>query len=151
MTQGLQLAVLFWAMHYKVPPDLIEAIIQIESGGDRCAMRYEPNYQWLYQPYDVKPKTSTRETEETGQKFSYGPMQVMGGTARELGYRGWLSDLCGPKGVQYGVKYLNQLYSKYGDWTDVVAAYNAGKPRKAADGSYVNQGYVDKVMGVWSS
>jgi soluble lytic murein transglycosylase-like protein len=53
-------------------------------------------------------------------------------------------------GLRYGIRHLLKFYTKYGDWPDALAAYNAGSPRKAADGKYLNQSYVDKVLKFWT-
>jgi hypothetical protein len=36
------------ARKYKLPEQLVAAIVQVESGGDRFAMRHEPAYPWLW-------------------------------------------------------------------------------------------------------
>jgi soluble lytic murein transglycosylase-like protein len=107
-------------------------------------VRYEPTYRWL-----VGDKLNMSLTERHTQMCSWGLMQVMGGTARELGLTGYLSQLCDPEtGVQYGCRYLRRLFERYQIWDDAIAAYNAGSPRRVGP-TYVNQGYVDKVNGYW--
>ena len=95
--------------------------------------------------------------------MSWGPMQIMGATARWLGFKGtFLSELIEPEvGIEYGCKYLANLKRRFSgnsknncNQVDDIAifcdkkisAYNAGSPRKKADGTYVNQKYVDKVL-----
>ncbi len=47
--------------------------------------------------------------------------------------------------LSYGADYLARQYKRYGNWSDAVAAYNAGSVQK--DGSqYKNQAYVDFVL-----
>ena len=88
-------------------------------------------------------------TEWWGQRMSWGPMQVMGAVARELGFRRPFGALCDAYiGLQWGCQHLLSLKTRflsgYG-WEGVVAAYNAGSPRRGDDGKWVNQDYVDTV------
>lgn len=141
-----------YSREYGIPAALIRAIISVESGRDNYAIRYEPYYQWLYQPeYYAKKHYITVSTETMAQKTSWGPMQVMGAVARELGFDGrFLSELTDPDvGIKYGTMHLKNQYNRYNDWTDAIAAYNAGSARKKDDGKYVNQIYVDKVLKNW--
>lgn len=48
--------------------------------------------------------------------------------------------------LEYGATYLAQQYRRYGNWSDAVAAYNAGSVRHAASGGYANQAYVSFVL-----
>ena len=91
------------------------------------------------------------DTELIAQKTSWGLMQVMGTVARELGHRGWLSELCEPeRGIYYGCLHLKKLMDRHGNLSDTVAAYNAGSPRRDVNGKYVNQEYVDRFIRVLS-
>ena len=93
-------------------------------------------------------------TERQDQMTSWGLMQVMGAVARELGHTGPLSDLLDPPtGLFYGCLHLRRFRAKYDIWPDVIAAYNAGSPRRVAGqiGPYVNQSYVDKVLAAWNN
>lgn len=135
--------------HFGIPNELLRAIIQVESGGDTWAIRYEPGYRWLYNEARP-PRGVSGPTEREAQKTSWGLMQVMGAVAREHGFDGrFLSKLCDPSvGIEYGCKHLASLYRRFGQrngWEGVAAAYNAGSPRRREDGRWENQGYVDKV------
>ena len=95
------------------------------------------------------PSIGSRDTEWALQAASWGPMQVMGAVARELGFRGWFPALCTwPAGVDYGTLHLrklrNRFLDKYG-WEGVAAAYNAGSPNRLDNGQWANQSYVDKI------
>jgi len=156
------------AGRFGLPASFVAAIVSVESSCNIYAMRYEPEYQYLWDvekshPIRVNDEISPTRfphfsftnsiTEFVGQKISWGPMQIIGATARELGYKLEFPLLCGELGVEYGCKYLRVMadrwYDKYG-WTGVAAAYNAGSVRIAStsDGAiaYANQRYVDKVM-----
>lgn len=151
-------------------PQLVTSIIQIESSGCPWAWNPEPQYVYLWdvehdQPFrrlTVEERASEKppadfpapwgvdpDAEFWGQQTSWGLMQVMGAVAREYGFKGkFLSELCDPVvGVWHGCKKLAALRRRYAVLEDVIAAYNAGSPRKDIHGRYVNQPYVDKVLG----
>lgn len=141
------------ADRFSVPRSLAFAVIQVESAGEVNAIRYEAGYKWLWDvnlrrgvfrsPASPLPGQS-QATEEMGQKISWGPMQVMGATARELGFKGWFPELCGEEGVRYGCMYLSRQHRRFNDWKDAVAAYNLGSVR-ISGGRYENYSYVMKV------
>jgi hypothetical protein len=83
-----------------VPLSLVQGVVDTESGGIFNA---------------IGPKTKTGDR-------AYGPMQLMGDTAKDLGVNRmeWKDNIRG------GVKYLNQLSQRYDNPDLVLAAYNAG-------------------------
>lgn len=132
-----------------IPSDILFAVAMTESGGDPLAVRYERHYRWLT-TLDGKPLEDGKlsDTETAGQKTSWGLLQVMGAVARERGFRGkFFTELCASPevGLRYGALHLAAYLKRYGNEADAVAAYNAGSPVKEDDGSYRNQGYVDRV------
>lgn len=156
MTENLDLAKA--TARFNVPLDLLKAIIQVESGGDPWAMRYEPDFRWLVnletgERYEGEPERMPSPagvspyTEWVAQRTSWGLMQIMGATARGLGFNEpFLSRLCRDEtGLTYGCKHLVQLYERHGSWEAAAAAYNAGSPRRTDDGEWENQGYIDKL------
>jgi soluble lytic murein transglycosylase-like protein len=86
------------AAKHKVDPELIRAVIAAESGYNPAA---------------------------TSRKGAQGLMQLMPGTAQQLGVR----DAYNPKqNIEAGVRYLRALLDKYdGDLDKALAAYNAGE------------------------
>jgi len=127
----------------------IMGIIETESSFNPYACRYEPHYRWIYKPEEFYISySSTVETEIQFQKCSLGLMQLMGAVYRELGYKKPLSAVFEDIDAQisYGIRHFLKFYKKYGTVQAAIAAYNAGSPRKASHGGYVNQGYVDKVV-----
>lgn len=141
------------APKYELPPDLVAAIVSVESAGDRFAIRVEPGYRYLWdvkngRPFRVSstlarqrvaPKNfpatpgMSRDTEWIGQQTSWGLMQVMGAVARELGFKGHFAGLCNPlEGLHFGCKHLANLrdrhFAEHG-WAGVVDAYNDGTAR----------------------
>jgi soluble lytic murein transglycosylase-like protein len=112
------------------------AMVKTESSFDTMAFRFEPNFYKMY-----------ASNKPLGESASYGLLQVMGCTARELGFKGDLTQLFTPEiGLQYGVAYFMSRLKKYGKLMDAIAAYNAGSVRLDSLGKYKNQVYVDKVM-----
>ena len=160
------------APRFHLPRELVLPIIRVESGWNQWAYNPEPHYRYLVDARTGKPfrKLTSGEArakkppadfpsapaladdtdaEWWGQQASWGLMQVMGAVAREYGFRGWFAELCVPAvGIWYGCTYLGRMRDRFLDehgWEGVVAAYNAGSPRKRR-GEWENQGYVDKVM-----
>lgn len=133
----------------QVPPELVLGIIEAESGGDPRAARINSTY-----PYTMmqakRPAMCSVDVERIFQKTAWGLMQVMGATARELGFDGWLSELVVPEtNVRLGIEFLGRKMSQHLERDGiegVVAAYNGGAPRRRPDGKFVNQTYVDRVM-----
>jgi soluble lytic murein transglycosylase-like protein len=138
---------------FRVDPELIAAFIQVESSGDQYAFRYEPNFRHVYKVAEFARIHRIPElSEQMGQKTSFGLMQIMGGTARWLGFIMPLPLLFDPStNLEYGIRYLLTLQRRYDSVEDQIAAYNAGSARKDASGLYENQRYVDKVRNVLSS
>lgn len=130
------------AARHGIPWEIVTAVVQTESAFQPWSIRYEPGYSYLHPPDgDFTP------TERNAQKTSYGVMQVMGAVAREYGHRGWLTELCDPPvGLEYGCRHLAAYFKRYRNWSEAIAAYNAGSPRRTESGELVNQEYVNKVL-----
>lgn len=115
------------ALRHSVDPALIKATIKIESNFNPMAFRHEAHIQ----------------------DASWGLMQVLLKTAREVSNNPKLSatDLVKPSvNIDIGTRYIAKQLRRYkGNIKDAMAAYNAGSARRRADGSYINQGYVNKV------
>lgn len=121
-------------------PLLIQAIVEHESGGNVWAVRYEPAWKWFVTPETHAARLGiTADTEKQLQSMSLGPMQVMGAVARELGFKGLLTELLGAEaGINYGCLKLKSLLVRYGNEDDAISAYNQGSPAKGPDGLYLN-------------
>ena len=136
------------AQEQSLPWQLVYAICKVESSLNPYARRYEPRYKWLYGDANLMT-----DTELIGQRQSWGLMQVMGAVARELGLPANrdFTELCKiPTGLLYGCLHLRHYRSRYTHWTDAIAAYNAGSPRRTQDGRYTNHSYVEKVLREWN-
>lgn len=130
------------ALSAGLPISIVRGVVCTESSGNPGATRREPEF---YERYikDTWPG-------DWGRATSWGLMQIMGQTARERGFRGEFTELLQPEvGLYWGCRQLNVLKARYfakRGWEGVLAAYNAGSPRKGENGKYVNQHYVDKVL-----
>ena len=93
------------ANKYGVDPNLIKAIIMVESSGRPNAIRHEWN------GHD-----------------SIGLMQVTIPAARDVGYTGDENGLLNPfTNIEYGTKYLKKMINEFnGNIYKAIAAYNAG-------------------------
>lgn len=158
------------ANEHGLRPEIVFAIIRKESGNGRLRYRCEPHYRYLWNCRNNKPWRLSKaeadrvkalphfrppkglfisnDSEWWGQRASWGPMQIMGATARELGFKGDWPELCGEAGIQYGCIYLKRLkdrFIKSHGWKGVISAYNQGGPYKTK-GVFNNQKYVDSVL-----
>jgi soluble lytic murein transglycosylase-like protein len=140
------------AWKYRIPSELVSAIIQVESGHNPFAVRYEPKFAERYlnkSLLEIKVWSPCSEaTERIARTCSWGLMQVMGQVARERGFDGpFLSALCDPEiGIEYGCKHLalkHKAYYNQGGWPAVISAYNAGIPNPSSP-------YVEKVRLIWN-
>lgn len=150
MRDDIQKHIIHCSERYDIPPGLIRAIIQVESGGNPYAVRYEKNFRWLNEPLDRFHWHT--DTERVMQKTSWGLMQIMGVIARDMGFKErFLTELLDPRiNIEYGCQHLKNFYDKYNTWEKAILSYNAGSPRKNEDGEYVNQAYLDKVLKEWN-
>lgn len=139
------------AKEHGLEPSLVAAICMQESSGDPFAHRFEAEWRY-YKDIDsfARKCRITADTERAAQAFSYGLMQIMGSVAREKGFSEALPKLFDiDTNLRFGCMHLAGFLKKYNQNMDqAIASYNAGSPRLslAADGKYVNQYYVDRVL-----
>jgi hypothetical protein len=159
------------AARHDLDPALILAFIQVESSNNLFAVRAEPVYRYVWNvktnkpfrklgasevractpPADFPSIHGSRCTEWWGQRSSWGPMQVMGAVARELGFRGFFPELCGEPGIEIGCKLLVRLRARFKDDLGfMISAYNCGTPHYL-EGRFSNQDYVDHVLREFQS
>lgn len=93
------------ALRHQVSQSYLQAIIHQESGGNPRALRLEPRIH----------------------EASYGLMQLLGRTAKRLGFRGPLADLYDPRiNIPLGARYFSGLLTKYREPGAALAHYNGG-------------------------
>lgn len=136
------------SLEYRIDPILFQAFILLESGGNKFAVQYQPGYKHLYQVYEFSKKLYiTYVTEKVFQQSSHGLVQIMGSTARSLGFKGYPQQLYDTEtNLRYGAKFIAQLQMRYPNKLDLISAYNQGQPFKTSNGFYKNQEYVNKVL-----
>lgn len=132
---------------FEIPLYLADAIICTESEYLQYAVRYEPHMNLVQLPQMFSKKNHiTLGTEKQLQKFSFGLFQVLGVTARSMGFDGALPELFEiEKNIIWGLRYLDKQLHRYRYEDEAIAAYNRGSAFKNATNTFVNQGYVDKV------
>jgi hypothetical protein len=146
--------------------DLVEAFVRVESDGDRYAWKPEPRYRFLWDvkrqrpfraltdaeiasaapPADFPYLVGSREQEWTGQRASWGLLQVMGAVAREEGFTAaYLPELTDPAAnLIVGCRHLRGLLRwSSGDVAQAAAGFNAGRGGWKSD---AGQRYSAKVL-----
>lgn len=114
------------ARRYGVDPYFVKAVVAAESNFEPRAYRAEPRI------HDA----------------SYGLMQTLFATAKDMGYTGQPEGLYdAATSLEFGTKYLAYQLRRYsGKLPHAAAAYNAGTAYVDASGRFRNQTYVDRVM-----
>ena len=137
---------------FAVDAKVFAAIVTVESQWRPLAFRYEPGFYYTVKVEEHSLANNVNQaSERILQKSSFGLAQIMGGTARDLGYRGPLPALFeAEKSVEWGLRWYASVAKRYAMLrtavTDAIAAYNAGTAKRDIGGTYLNQAYVDKVM-----
>ena len=130
-----------YADSYKVPSQIAVAVAQTESDMLMTALRYEPNYRYLWDNKHnrafkglttAKARAASPAPGFTGsnpswgwfcnattewhmQKTSWGPFQMMGSVLRENGYIGPFPAICADEALAalWGVRHLSMLRDAY--------------------------------------
>lgn len=134
------------AGHYQLDALLVQAIVMQETAGNPWSTRFESEWKYFETPNFWAGKLGISvDTEKTLQAMSWGPMQLMGSVAREMGFAAELTRLVDPlTALTFSCAKFSKLCAKYTDENDIIASWNAGSPRKLGD-QYANQHYVDGV------
>lgn len=131
------------------PSAVMESWVVQESRWDPYAVREEPGF---YRRYVLPNLTTSRAKREQWQlATSWGLLQVMGQTAREMGFSGkYIPQLLDPSlSLYFGCKYLmHQKKRGDGEWAQALAAYNGGIGGTPDNRTrpYRNQYYVDEII-----
>lgn len=129
------------AVKFDLGFDLVAAIVLRESAGDVRARRFEPSFYAQYldgkevtsipawrKPEPKYPRTPvSNETERCDRAYSWGPMQVMGQTVREYGFKGYFDELLTLEcGLSWGCTILKKKLQARKSFRQGVASYNGG-------------------------
>lgn len=130
-------------------PALVKAIIEQESSWESWAWNPEPRYRFLMNvrlwipfrsltpeeraseipPPDFPVLMGDRDQEWWGQQASWGLMQIIGGVARECGFKGpYLPELLNPEiNLRFGCRHLIKKLKAAGqDVIKALLAWNGG-------------------------
>lgn len=112
------------ASRYGLDPDVVEAIVRVESSGLTHAFRHEP----LFYEHYLKDDPEYDGALPIRVSSSYGLMQVMYPVAKERGFTNSPEYLFVPNiGLDYGCKQLAYLLGRTkGDLERAIVAYNGG-------------------------
>jgi len=111
-----------------VSPQLLAAIVYVESKGIAAVKRTEPD-----------------------GRVSYGLTQILCSTAQELGFTGKCIDLFNPSiNLKWGAEYLKSRLNRYG--LDLgILSYNTGSPQHDSRGNlYDPNNYIYKVKAAYN-
>lgn len=134
------------AISYDLDGKLLTAQVEVESGGDPNAFRYEPDFYRQYIRLNVNAKAGRYGPFAA---CSVGLLQIMVEVAYELGFDGRPEELFAARvGLSWGAKNLKSLLDwAGGNYDAALASYNGGR-RGNATPPLRNQAYVDRVRAV---
>lgn len=123
-------------------PQIVEALVLVESSGHADAFRFEPGFYARY----LKGKPEWADAIPRRVSSSYGLMQILYPVAKELGFTLEPEMLFLPAtNLTWGCLHLSHLLTwAGGDYTRALCAYNGGKGGNVTP-PFRNQGYADKV------
>lgn len=134
------------AAAHGLDPDLVEAVVCVESSGKTHAYRYEPAF-WRRYLADT-PEYADANPERVAA--SYGLMQVMYTTAKDHGFSPTDPEfLFVPRmGLDYGCRHLARCLAwSGGNVEQALAFYNGGRKGNEAP-PYRNAPYARKVLAL---
>lgn len=123
------------ALKHGINPQLIAAIIHVESAGNPAVVRYEPAFFQKYLALKNKkqlnghiPTLVSFETEKKLRAFSFGLMQIMGNTAREAGFKHeLLTELIdSATNIEFGCQIFKKCLDSATDIDHALLNYNGG-------------------------
>jgi soluble lytic murein transglycosylase-like protein len=98
---------------------------------------------------DTESNFQADAIREEEKDNSYGLMQILEGTARDMGFKGDPEDLLDPEtNIRFGTAYQSWLFKRYNDWNAVIHAYNEGPGNY--DKGIRQPIYYGKVKGRWA-
>jgi len=165
--KDIELCVEAHAKQLNLPVAILMGVVLTESSGRWTPTRYEPAYRYVWDcakrspfrkltkeeahsptpPKDFPGQGMVSDSAEEwrNQRTSFGPMQIMGAVARELGFKNDLTTLGSHIGIKYGMQHFHNLYKRFyakAGIDGVIEAYNRGSP----DDSDKANPYAQKVL-----
>ena len=116
------------ATAHQLFPEVICGICERESSWDPWSIRYEPVFEVRYLEPLVHAGQLTNVTEIKSRAISWGLMQTIGQSIRELGYTGKLAMLCDPPtGIEWGCRLFTTKLGHAGeDYAKALLLWNGG-------------------------
>lgn len=147
------------AKKYNLDPLLVAAIICQESSGDPSERRLENGFYRRYiRPMNGRldhfvPENVAVGLEEVARSTSWGLMQIMGQTARMVGFKGdSLADLLYPStNLDVGCRYFRQLLNSQGESVPkALLKWNGGGEPKypALVQRHIDSGAAHRLLGL---
>lgn len=123
LTSNLIAMVRAKAVALGLDPALACALAETESGWNTWALRYEPAFYSHYESSQNLPPT-----EKNARATSWGLFQVMGETARSVGFKGDIPSICDPEvGIDVGLQvWQKKLTLAKGDVNKALLFWNGG-------------------------
>lgn len=134
------------ATTHALEPDLVEALVLIESSGRTWAYKFEPDFWTRY----LQDNPTWSQANPSRVAASYGLMQIMFVVAVEVGFTGTDPEyLFVPSvGLEFGCRKLAELLRwSHGNVTQALSAYNGGKRGNAAP-PFRNLRYAERVLAM---
>lgn len=120
---------------------IVCGICEQESTWNPYEIRFEPAWynrtDWpVLLPQHKYPRLSSEKSEITSRSMSWGLMQCLGQSIREIGFEDWLTDLCDPAiGIEWGCRLFDlKLKHTGGNIEQALLIWNGG-----ADKTYPSQ------------
>ena len=143
---------------YGLKPEIIAAVIYQESKGNPLAIRYEPDFYLKLEKRNrfnlsgyVPNAIPTLRSEKVFRSISWGLMQLMGETARVMGFRGdYLSALLDPEtNIDLGCRYLKKLLTRSNaDYVSALRLYNGSKDYPPIIFRHVESGDYETILSL---
>lgn len=129
MSEPLEILAKQTAEAHGLDPALVCAMVEQESAWQPWATRFEPGFLERYvDPGSGLTGVKVPSTVQIEESISWGLLQLMGASARALGFTDRLPSLCDPAaGLEWGCRwFLVKLKTAGGDVTKALLYWNGG-------------------------
>jgi hypothetical protein len=135
------------ARQHGLSPEMVAALVMVESSGRADAFRFEPGILAQIQTGKLTPKYLPANTAPRRIASSYGLTQILFVTACDYGFRSEPEALFVPWiSLEYGCAHLEALLDRaHGEYEKALCAYNGGWGAVMAT-PYRNIGYAMRVL-----